>query len=61
MVVLKKLRLMADYIGRDYKIPHIMENLNEYNNHPVLENITVNGYLFCSFYALKLKNQSNTS
>ena len=49
----------VDYLGRDYKIPHMgWNNLQfEYNNHPVLENITENEqFYFVHSFALKSKN-----
>ena len=55
----KKIKINGlDYIGRDYKIPHMgWNNLQiEYNNHPVLENITENEqFYFVHSYALESK------
>ena len=47
-----------DYLGRDYKIPHMgWNNLQiEYNNHPVLENISESEqFYFVHSYALESK------
>ncbi len=47
-----------DYLGRNYKIPHMgWNNLQiEYSNHPVLENITENEqFYFVHSYALESK------
>ena len=56
----KKIRTKGlDYLGRDYKIPHMgWNNLQfEYNNHPVLENITENEqFYFVHSFALESKN-----
>ena len=47
-----------DYLGRKYKIPHMgWNNLQiEYNNHPVLDNISENEqFYFVHLYALECK------
>ena len=55
----KKIKIKGlDYIGRDYKIPHMgWNNLQiEYNNHPVLEDISENEqFYFVHSYALESK------
>ena len=48
-----------DYLGRNYKIPHMgWNNLQiEYNNHPVLKNISENEqFYFVHSYALECKH-----
>ena len=56
---LKKIKTKGlDYLGRDYKIPHMgWNNLQiEYNNHPVLDNISENEqFYFVHSYALECK------
>lgn len=50
-----------DYLGRDYKIPHMgWNNLEiEYNNHPILENINESEqFYFVHSYALESKEIS---
>ena len=55
----KKIRRKGlDYLGRDYKIPHMgWNNLQiEYNNHPILKNITESEqFYFVHSYALESK------
>ena len=51
----------VDYLGRDYKIPHMgWNNLQiEYNNHPILENITESEqFYFVHSYALESKKSN---
>ena len=51
----------VDYLGRDYKIPHMgWNNLQfEYNNHPILENITENEqFYFVHSFVLESKKPS---
>ena len=50
-----------DYLGRDYKIPHMgWNNLQfEYNNHPILKNITENEqFYFVHSFALESKKNN---
>lgn len=53
----KKIKIDGlDYLGRNYKIPHMgWNNLQiQYNNHPVLENISENEqFYFVHSYALE--------